>query len=111
MPEVPLLDGSRNEADEEAGGLIKARYAYLVFCTEEGQIAVSPDINIPLTVEKQPTLQEIKGSASVVLADIAKEETAVLAAQHVLNGQQQMARQMMEQQMNQQALSGKNLRV
>jgi hypothetical protein len=77
---------------------------YLVLVTDEGHYMFEPDINRPVTIKRQPTSSEVKGSLSAILMDIAAQETAVMSAQATVNAQMQMARQAYEQQQNAQLI-------
>lgn len=98
--EVPLLGQDKEEKELE---LVEADAAFLVM-VKDGQVVMSTDINIPITVERQPTLHEIRGACYNVLTDLQNQETAMQSAQHTVNFQLQAARQMSEARTNQQLL-------
>lgn len=105
MPAIELDKRQAAETPVEEPNLIEAETAFLVFRTKEGAYGVSGNINIPLTVEKEPTLTDIKAALYTTLSDLTREETAILAAQHVYNMQMQLVRQSMNEQLNQQVLN------
>jgi hypothetical protein len=103
MPEIPLLGQPKEEKPEPQ--IIDATTAYLVVINKDGTIFVSPDINIPITIDRPVTGDEIFGSSHVIIKDIQREETAMQAAQHTMNAQMQLARQIQDAQANSQVMN------
>lgn len=103
MAEVPeLSQRSVNERSVDPTPTnLEAEFAFLVVKTAEGQFVVVPDINAPVTVERQASFPEIKGALSVVLNDVNNQETAQLTVMF----QQMRAQQLMDQHLNQQILN------
>ena len=99
MPEIPLLGMPKPEEPVEPQ-IIDAATAYLVIIKKDGSTFVSPDINIPLTIDRTVSSEEIYASSQVIVKDITVNETAMLAAQHVMNAQMQLARQIQDAQQN-----------
>ena len=104
--EVPLL-GQTTPAPEETKVLegVSATAAFLLYLDKDGNVVMSPDINIAITTERTPTIHEIKGALQTVLDDLRTQETAILAAQHVVNMQMQLGRAAQEARMNQQIMN------
>lgn len=100
---VPLL-GQENKEEETVLELVEAETAFLIYTTPEGNTVLTPDINIPLTVERPPTSHEVKGALHNVLDDFQMQEAAFIAApliaQHVLNAQMQAVQQIRQQQLS-----------
>ena len=105
---VPLL-GQKNSAMEapetdQENPIVEAESAFLVLIHKGGQTVVTPDITTAVITERQATVNEIYHCALDIAKDIEKEESAMLVAQHVLNAQMQLARQVQEAQANAQVM-------
>lgn len=94
MPEVPLLGQAPAETPPEQE-FIEAQSAFLVYRTAEGQVVLTPNINAAITVERQPTMNEIYSACTVITKDITTQETAQTmvafmnaAAQRAMSDQQ-----------------------
>ena len=70
--------------------------AFMVLTDLDGNYIIEPDINKPIIPKRKPNNPEIKAAMSVMLMDMSTQETAVLAANHVVGLQMQMAKQMQE---------------
>ena len=99
IPELSQSEVSKREEPETIEG-ITAEFAFMVVKTKEGQYMMVPDINSAITIERSPTMPEIKGALNVVLNDINNQETA----QMTVVFQQIRAQQLFEQQQNQQLI-------
>lgn len=80
--EPPKVDHSTHKA------------AFMVLISEDGTYTLEPDINKPVIPERKPNTPEMKGAMATLLMDMQTQETAILAANHTLSAQMQMARQM-----------------
>lgn len=94
QPEVP-----------ETIELVDAEFAILIYRNRDGSLVVSPDINVPVEVERQASTDELKATLSKILDDIKAQEMAALTAQLVVQQQMAMAMQMQRAKENQQILS------
>lgn len=99
---VPLLGQEKEEPTVLE--LVEAQTAFLIYTTPDGNTVLTPDINIPITVERAPTSHEVKGALHNVLDDFQMQESAFLAAplvaQHVLQAQMQAVQQIQRQQLS-----------
>jgi hypothetical protein len=77
----------------------------LIYRNRDGSLVVSPDINVPVEVERQATSDELKATLSKILDDIRAQEVAVLTSQLVVQQQMAMAMQMQRAKENHQILS------
>lgn len=118
MAETPLLvkpgeetsPGGTKATETQEAEVVEAKTAFVVFIKDDGSVVMSPDLNLPIVSERQPTINEVYSACALVMKDIQNQETAVLAAQHTVNAQMQMAQRMHDAQMNQQALRGLQLK-
>lgn len=107
--EVPALGKSaaaERVEESKPQEVLEAETAFLVIKSNDGRYMISLDINMPINVEKESTLSEVKGALHSVLDDLNNQETAALAAQNVVMHQMQMARRITEAQQNQQIIEG-----
>jgi hypothetical protein len=110
MAEVPELSQSASgeRAQEEAPEtieLIEAEGAILIFKKADGSISISTDINIPISVERTLSGDEIKALLNKILEDTRTQEIAFLAGNAAAAAVQAAMRQAVEQQLNSQLLS------
>jgi len=103
MPEVPLL-GSTTATTTDETPFVEAVTAFLVYKRQDGLYAISTDINIPITVERAPSPDELWQAVAKIKKDIEMQETAMTTAQITVQAQMQMAHQMREAQQNQQLI-------
>lgn len=73
---VPLLGQAREPEAPAEPKVIKARTAFLLFIDENGQANVSDDINLPITVERKPSPDELFGALHVILKNLNAQEAA-----------------------------------
>ena len=106
VPELGKSAATQRAAEEaEEDSVLEAESAFLVIKNKEGMYMMSLDINVPITVERQATLPEVKAALHVVLDDLRTQETAAVAAQNVVMHQMQMAAKLADARANQQLLS------
>lgn len=105
MP-AALLGQPRPPVPEKTEENLEYAAAFLILIGRDGTYEFEPDINRPITVDRQPTSSEVKGSMSAVLSDIHVQETALLTANTTVGAQMQMAMQMRDAQVNQGILQG-----
>lgn len=84
MPEVPLLGQSQPEVPPEQT-FVEAKTAFLIYLLEDGSVAMNPDINIPIVVERAPTQREVLEAVSTVKREIEQTQQAVQVTQLVLS--------------------------
>lgn len=84
--------------------VIAAKTAFLVIEMPDGSVTVSPSLDVTVMVERAPTIEDVFKNCSTVIKDVSVEQTAMKAAQHVINAQMQLGRQIAEAQQNQQIL-------
>jgi hypothetical protein len=107
--EIPLL-GQGNAAERSnhnAPEPVRCRTAFLIFITEGGQVAMTPDINTPLVVERVPHADEALGAVAVVHTNLAAQQAGAIT----INGMVGMTQAAMNAQASQQVLKDPNLRV
>jgi hypothetical protein len=113
VAEVPALDATAAEeraAVEEAQELPEtitleeAEFAILIYRKPDGSLVVTPDINVPVEVERQATSDELKATLSKILDDIRAQEIANVTAQMVIANQMQFAMRAAQAQENQRLL-------
>lgn len=106
--EVPLLGQGRDlePADKvEEPVYTAAKTAFLVYINDDNSVVVNPDINLPIVTQREPTPDEIWIAVSVVKRDIEREQQALLTAQHTINAQLQIGKQIQEQQQSAQIMA------
>lgn len=106
---VPLLGQAKPAVTDDPktdaeNPVIVAKTAFLIYIQEDGQTIVSPKINTPIVTVRPATVNDIYHAVADVMKDIEKEETAMLTAQHVVNAQMQLARQVQDAQANAQVM-------
>lgn len=105
VPELGKSAANQRAAEEaEEDTVLEAESAFLIVKNKEGLYMMSLDINVPINVERQATLPEVKAALHVVLDDLITQETAALAAQGVVMHQMQMAAKLADARANQQIL-------
>lgn len=98
--------GQSPEAPQpEMPQVVAAKTAFLVIEMPDGSVTVSPQLDINVMVERPPTIDDVFRASATVVRDVQVEQTAMKAAQHVVNAQMQLGRQIAEAQQNQQILS------
>ncbi|SRR6266478_6889237 len=110
MPAVLLgqndvTENPRPPMPEDSVDLPTHKTAYLVLITHDGHYVFEPDINKPVTIERQPTASEVKGSLASLQGEVNAQESAVTAAQLVMMNLQAQARMAFDSQQNSQVLS------
>jgi hypothetical protein len=110
VAEVPALDAAAveeradvEESQEESSviELVDAEYAFLIYKHRDGSLVVSPDINVPVEVERQATSDELKATLNKIIDDIRAQEVANMTAQMVIANQMQLAMRAAQAQENQ----------
>jgi hypothetical protein len=112
VAEVPALDASAaeeraaevQEQEPDVITLEEAEFAILVYRKPDGSLVVTPDINVPVEVERQATSDELKSTLSKILDDIRAQEIANMTAQMVIANQMQLAMRAAQAQENQRLL-------
>lgn len=100
--------GTKTEAAE--ADFIEAKTAFIIFTQDDGTVVMTPDLNTPVVSERQPNINEVYSACGIVMKDIRNQESGALAAQFVVNRQMQLAAQMRDAQLSQQALQGIKLK-
>ena len=93
------------ETQSETPQVVATKTAFLVMVMPDGSVNVSPALDIHVMAERPPTMEDVYMAVATVVKDIQVEQTAMKAAQHVINAQMQLGRQIAEQQQNAQILS------
>lgn len=97
-----LREAAERAAQEQAGKPpepVEATTAYIVYTRKDnGQIVLTHDINVPLTVDRPPTHDEVYGSMNIVLKDIVGQQYAGMTAQASLQLNNYVAGQLQQQQ-------------
>ena len=85
-------------AEEQAP--IDAVTAFIVFKLPDGSTVMHHDINLPITVQRPPSRDEVKGMCSNAVDDINNQEQAMLTTQQVIGNLMQMNQQAQRQSMS-----------
>lgn len=78
---------------------IKVETAFLVLRLPDGSTVMHHDVNLPLTVGRPPTRDEVKGMCTNVIDDTNNSEVAMLTTQQVLGNLMQMGQQQAQRQL------------
>ena len=106
MAEVPELTKSATveRAAEEAPEtieMIDAESAIIIYRLHDGSVNLTSDINIPISVEKELTGDEVKALLHKILDDMTAQQIAFLAGNHAAAVIQMQAQKMREAMLNQ----------
>ena len=104
MPDIPLLGQNNSGHNEEKAAELNVKTAFLVYLTDDGQYAVSGDINIPIVPERGPTRDEIVAGSHVVIKDMQIQETLENIPPVLMQFQQVMAKRMQDAQLQQEVM-------
>lgn len=76
MAQVPLLGQNQQPQaqTENTPTFVEAKTAFIVYIKDDGSTGVSTDIDIPLVVERAPTINEIYSAVGIIQKDIQREE-------------------------------------
>jgi len=91
MPEVPLIGETRPVQEEKP--FIEAKYAFLVYATEDGNIIMNPDINAAVVASGEPTDSDVRHACSEIIRTTDMQQAAIMTANFVIQGQMQVAQQ------------------
>jgi len=119
---VELIRPGADQEDKNPGGTaavkeesgtsedyIEATTAFIIFIRDDGTVIMTPNLSTPIVSARQPSINEVYSSCGIVMKDIRNQESAAMAAQFVVNRQMQMAAEMRDAQLSQQALKGLKL--
>lgn len=108
MPAVDLAQRAANQEPE----MMKADIAFIVFRLKDGQYGLQPNINAPMTVEREPTKSEMRSLMKELITNLDAEQIAQQAALFAMQATMGTIAQAQDQMMTQQ-LSGQlgNLRA
>ena len=68
--------------EKQVEGVIAAETAYIVYVRKDtGQVVISPNVNVPLTVDRAPTHDEIFMTSHVIIKDIVGQQYSAMSAQ------------------------------
>lgn len=100
---MPAVDLSERQAKQEEKPtepeVIEATTAFLIYIRKDnGQIVMTHDINAPVVAERGPNQDEVYGTLAVIQKDLVANQNAGMTASAVLQMQQELAKQMMQQQ-------------
>jgi hypothetical protein len=100
MPAVDLSERQKQQEEEtKEPEVIEATTAFLIYIrADNGQIVMTHDINAPVSPARAPNHDEVYGTLSVIMKDLIANQNAGLTANAVLQMQQELGRQMMQQQ-------------
>ena len=104
MPEVPNLAQGAARAREqaqtatEAPEVLEATTAWVVFITRDGHTGSTPDLDIAITKDREPTAEEVAYGCLAVHDELAMQKAAVVTAQQTINATMQVQSQMRQQQ-------------
>jgi tRNA(Ser,Leu) C12 N-acetylase TAN1 len=108
---VELSQAAANERAEpqpeevpETVTIEDAEYAFLIYKKATGEIFVSPDINVPVEVERQASSDELKATLAKIIDDIRAQEVAAITAKMVVAHQMELAMKAAAARENQQLL-------
>jgi hypothetical protein len=79
--------------DEALPEVIEAEYAFMIYRKPDGQLVLTNDLNVPLTVERPPTHDEVYSAFDIMRKDMVVQQTAATSAQAVLQMQQALMQQ------------------
>jgi hypothetical protein len=94
MPVADLSASATRQRKTEAPEAIQAEYAYMVYVRKDnGQVVITPDLNVPVSMERPPTTDEIFMTTQVIIKDIVGQQYAAMTAQAQLQLNTYMAQQ------------------
>jgi hypothetical protein len=97
-------------AENGETGAYEVATAYYVIIDRNGAVIIVPDLSVKLVADRQPSPQDILGSAAVVQATVTSQITAHETQQVMLQQARAMAQQQQQAQ-DAQRMQGLNLRT
>lgn len=98
-PEGKVADGYDIPVPPEP---LKGTTAFLVVISADGTAAAYADVNMPVVLEREPTLNEMYTGAAQVMKDVQIMQLTQNVVQNVVGGMMQVAQQQMQAVQNQQ---------
>jgi hypothetical protein len=98
---VPAVDLAQRKIEKESGtkpSHIDSDTAFVVAVMKDGSVAIVPNINAPVTKNRDPEQADFKNAISALNDDMNAQRLAAMVAQHIMNMQMQMAQQAQAQQ-------------
>jgi hypothetical protein len=82
MPVADLGAAAASQRGASPEEVIAAETAYIVYVRKDtGQVVISPNVNVPLTVDRAPTHDEIFMTSHVIIKDIVGQQYSAMSAQ------------------------------
>jgi len=80
----------------EAPAILEVDTAFIVFRTRAGDIQITGDLNAPLTADRQPSRDDVRGHCAVVCQDLQTQDVAELTSNMMIGKAAAAQRQAME---------------
>lgn len=103
VPELTKSATEERAAEEEPETLelIDAEAALIIYRLHDGSVNLSSDINIPISVERELTGDEVRALLHKILDDMTAQQIAFLAGNHAAAVMQMQAQRMRDAMLNQ----------
>lgn len=99
MPDVPLL-GQKKPAETKKAEITEVTTAFMAYLDKDNQWVITPDINVTIKPEREPTPDELYAAACIIQKDMAAQAAAqatvtlqMMQAQAIANQQANLAMQ------------------